>query len=124
MRTNRIEIAERNQVLVLIDMSKIPDESRLRYLDQNIEPTTRYNFGVFLDFLKREVKSRQTSSLLAANIERRLGRFDKAQARLKQVAPHLKAAVFKRVAAQIDGWAAKKNDKPQKFIRAPKKSRK
>ncbi len=85
-----------------------------------LEMTLRY-FKAHLKGGDLNDRRNHAAALLAANLERRLGRFDAAQKRLKALTPHLKRPVLKRVAAQIDDWAAKKNDQPQKFVNTPRK---
>ncbi len=85
-----------------------------------LETTLRY-FDAHLKGSDLKGRRNQTAALLAANIERRLGRFDAAQKRLKALAPHLKAKTYKQVAAQVAAWTAKRNDQPQKYKRTPRK---
>ena len=75
-----------------------------------------------------DLKSRrdQAASIFAANLERRLGRFDAARTRIRVLLPHLKKAALRQVVMQIDRWAAKANAEPQKYLppqKTPKKTR-
>ena len=90
-----------------------------RYLE-----TALRAFDAFLKNANPKSSRYHMSALLAANLERRLGRFDKAQARIKAASPHFTRDVYRQVAGQVVAWAAKRNDRPQKYVQAGRKPRK
>ena len=70
-----------------------------------------------------KLKKRQThfAILLAANTERRLGRFDAAIERINAGYRHLKAKQIRKAARQIRRWAQRRNDQPQRYVAARKR---
>lgn len=70
-----------------------------------------------------DMKQRQShfAVLLAANTERRLGRYDAAIKRINAAWRHLPANQLRKVAAQIRQWAKRQNADPQRYVAARKR---
>jgi hypothetical protein len=70
-----------------------------------------------------DMKKRQShyAVLLAANTERRLGRFDAAIKRINTAWRHLPANQLRKVAGQIRQWAKRQNAEPQRYVAARKR---